>query len=417
MTINTLWANILRRVGTAPAAENTPPDALGPGLDALRGGPTSAPLHIAWLDGVRALAASFVVFHHIWLMTYGGYPGNNGPWFTGWMVYGHLAVAVFIVVSGYSLSLSPTRNGYVLKEGGWGFIRRRFWRIVPPYWISLIFAILLISTGLIGTVSGGPLGIRDIAVYAFLLQDAVGANVPNGVYWSIAVEWHIYFFFPLILWMFRRYGAISTSAGVMLLLLALNFGANYVPLLEKLDRFTPQFFGLFVLGVLAGWLSHRPGTGRALAIMAGFLATVFLAGCLVLGSRAMVAGYFWVDLLVGAATAALFASMAQGRIRWFAGCLSWRPLAFLGTFAFSLYLIHAPVLSLLDNAIVRGSGLGPTESFWLLLVIGLPVAYAASYGFFLVAERPFLTIRSWHQFIQALRQWLRSLFPKKAPGR
>ena len=56
----------------------------------------------------------------------------RGPGYTGPLVYGHLAVAVFIVISGFSLTLRPSTNGYALAEGGRGFFRRRFWRIVPP---------------------------------------------------------------------------------------------------------------------------------------------------------------------------------------------------------------------------------------------------------------------------------------------
>ena len=49
----------------------------------------------------------FVVLHHIWLTSWPSFPHITGPWWLGWLLYGHMAVAVFIVVSGFSLALAP----------------------------------------------------------------------------------------------------------------------------------------------------------------------------------------------------------------------------------------------------------------------------------------------------------------------
>ena len=87
---------------------------------------------VPWIDGIRGAAALFVVLHHIWLTTWPGFPPDNGPWWLGGLLYGHMAVAVFIVVSGFSLALVPMRNGWKLPGGVKRFVRRRAWRIIPP---------------------------------------------------------------------------------------------------------------------------------------------------------------------------------------------------------------------------------------------------------------------------------------------
>ena len=97
-----------------------------------------------FLDGVRALAALYVVAHHIWLTTYPKYPLNTGPWYLGWLAYGHLAVAVFIVVSGYSLAIGPARRGLALGSSA-RFFRRRAWRIIPPYWAALALSCVVLG--------------------------------------------------------------------------------------------------------------------------------------------------------------------------------------------------------------------------------------------------------------------------------
>ena len=89
--------------------------------------PAPAPAaRLDFLDGIRALAALFVVLHHVYLTVYDGFPTNTGPAVLTPLLYGHFGVAVFIVVSGFSLGLAPAKRGWELGRGGyWTFMRRR----------------------------------------------------------------------------------------------------------------------------------------------------------------------------------------------------------------------------------------------------------------------------------------------------
>lgn len=376
--------------------------AQGPEAQA-RNLPSAAP-RVGWLDGVRALAALFVVLHHTWLMTYGGYPGNNGPWPTDWMVYGHLAVSVFIVVSGFSLTLSPGRHGMRLKDGGRSFLRRRFWRIVPPYWAALTISALLIVAGLIGSPSGNPVTGRDILVHFLLLQDAVGSTPPNGVFWSIAVEWHIYFLFPLLLLCFRRYGIAVTLPVIALLVAIQHVTGQVIPAIHWFDRFSPAYLALFAAGCAAAWLCQRRLLAGSSVALAAVLMAAFLAAAVLGGSEWIVSQYFWVDLTVGTAAAALLNALSQGRLGWLARLLAVRPLMFVGEFAFSLYLVHALALELLRAHVVQVAGLSGAAAFWTLLALGIPAALVSAYGFFVLCERPFLTIRSFGELAGSVRR-------------
>jgi peptidoglycan/LPS O-acetylase OafA/YrhL len=369
----------------------------------LPSGGTDSMQRVHWLDGVRALAAIFVVLHHSWLMTVGGYPGNNGPWFTNWLAYGHLAVSVFIVVSGYSLALSPVRNGLRFKAGGAGFLRRRFWRIVPPYWSALILVTVLIATGQTDPANGRVFGLRDFLVHFFLIQDAVGNVSPNGAFWSIAVEWHIYFLYPTILLLFRRWGLQVVVLAILGLVVVQHLVSVWVPAVAALNRFTPVYLFLFAGGVAAAWLVHRKqaaktSIGVAVGLLSGFLAYATIAG-----TAATIDAYFWVDLTIGCATAALFVALDQGRLHWAAWALSWRPFVTIGSFAFSLYLIHAPVLAMITTYVVKPLHADDMLSLAILLVLGLPASIGAAYIFFIIFERPFLTIRSFSQLFNAVR--------------
>jgi len=293
------------------------------------------------------------------------------------------------------------RNGLQFTDGTTGFLRRRFWRIVPPYWAALILVTALIATGLTGPANGTVFGLRDFMVHFLLLQDTVGNVSPNGAFWSIAVEWHIYFLYPTILLLSRRWGMQIVVLAILGIVVVQHLVGSWVPAVAALNRFSPAYLFLFACGVAAARLVHRQqgartGIGVAVGLLAGFLVYASIAG-----TQATTGAYFWVDLTVGGSTAALFVAFDQGRLRWATWALSLRPLTAIGSFAFSLYLIHAPVLAMLTTFVVKPLHADIMLSLAILLTLGLPASIGAAYLFFLIFERPFLTIRSFRQLLSA----------------
>jgi peptidoglycan/LPS O-acetylase OafA/YrhL len=350
---------------------------------------------VDWLDGIRGAAAMFVVLHHMWLAVWPAFPRNVGPWWVGWMLYGQLAVAVFIVVSGFSLAMAPMRRGGTLTGGTRRFLRRRAWRILPPYWVALVISTIITGCILEPNLTIGPIT-KGFVVHGLLLQDAVGSFTPNGAFWSIAVEWQIYFVFPLILLLgcktSIRTAVICTVAVVILAHWVAGLGAP----LNKIDHLTPQFLALFALGVLAVYLGHgdRADKLRRPLMIAG-LAT--LGGLVILalaeGSVWMVDRYFWIDIIFGAAVACLLAVMYSGGAprsrRVFASRVALR----IGLFSYSIYLLHGPLVGILDQKVFGPMHLAPLITFGLLLAVGIPTILVLCYGFHLMFEAPFLQRR------------------------
>lgn len=134
------------------------------------------------LDGLRGLAALYVVLFHCWLYTFPGYPDSSAPpWLDG-LMFGRLAVVFFLVLSGFSLAISPARHGW--RSGGVAqFLRRRAWRILPPYWAALVIS-LIISWFVVPASHFGPPTGASILVYGFLTQDMFTAPTPNGAFYS-----------------------------------------------------------------------------------------------------------------------------------------------------------------------------------------------------------------------------------------
>jgi len=354
-----------------------------------------APDRVVWLDGVRGAAAMFVVLHHMWLAVWPRFPSNAGPWWLGWLLYGHLAVAVFIVVSGFSLALAPLGDGGRLRGGTRRFIRRRAWRILPAYWVALVFS-TVVAGWVLQTETGAGAITKAFVVHGLLLQDVIGSQAPNGAFWSIAVEWQIYFLFPLILWLARKRSvefAVAVAVGAVVVAhLVARLGSP----LDKIDHLTPQFLALFALGVLAVHLGRGERAAElrrplGAAALVAFAAVVLLA--IVEGSEWMVARFFYVDLVFGLAAACLLCTLRAGGATWIRRALGSRAGLKLGLFSYSIYLIHAPIVGALDLYVVGPMALPPLAAFFALLAIGVPVVLAVCYGFHLLFEAPFLRYR------------------------
>lgn len=350
---------------------------------------------VDWLDGIRGAAALYVVVHHMWLSVWTAFPRNAGPWWTGWLLYGHLAVAVFIVVSGFSLSMSPLRHGATLAGGARRFLRRRAWRILPPYWVALVFSTIIAALVLEPNAGLGAIS-HGVLINGLLLQDVLPNVTPNGSFWSIAIEWQIYFTFPLILWLARKTTvAKAVLCAVLAVLVAHGLAALGKPL-SKIDHVTPQFLALFALGVLAVYLGHddraarlrRPLSATGMTVL-GALAALAIAE----GSPWMVANYFWVDIAFGAAVACLLAVMYGGGLPRTRRVLASPVSLKIGLFSYSLYLVHGPLVDLLRQKVLGPMHLAPLATFGLMLAIGLPIILALSYGFHLMFEAPFLEHR------------------------
>ena len=349
-----------------------------------------------YVDGIRALAALYVVAHHIWLTAYPGYPHNDGPSVLGWLLYGHLAVAIFIAVSGFSLAIAPARRAWALRGGSRTFLRRRAWRILPTYWAAL--ALSCIVFGLITpTETGEQVSAKAIVVHSLLLQDVINSPKPNGAFWSIAVEWQIYFLFPLFLLIRRRFGPVTlvvlATAGVIVA----QEAATHIHQVHGLLNLTPQFAALCVFGMAAGEVVTREVTPRihkSMLVFAALLVGVFVVLAAVRGSVWIDTNYFWIDLVVGTAAALVLAALAGGSPARVHAVLARGPLRRTGLFSYSIYCIHLPILWLVWHFGVTKLVTTPGAEFTLLVVLGLPAVLIGSYAFARVFEIPFLTHRS-----------------------
>ncbi|GLZ28897.1 acyltransferase [Lentzea sp. NBRC 105346] len=357
---------------------------------------------MAGLDGIRGLAALFVVLHHSWLMSFPGFPAPVGPWWAAWLAYGHFAVVIFIVLSGFSLAVSPARNEWRINSLR-RFAFRRAWRILPPYWPALLYSCIVAWTLVPQPGEGAPT-LKSIVVHGLLLQDVFGSPSPNGAFWSIAVEAQLYLVFPLMLLIIRRWGASVMLSAVTLTVVLVGALAPIVRPVGELMRFTPQFAALFALGAVAAGIVVAADRWRALpwhwfSLAAAVPVALFIA---IIGPEWTVKHFFWVDLSLGPAFGFLLAAVATGRPRSFVWLLDTRPVRSLGSFSYSLYLIHAPIVVSVHTLLIAPNTEPGVGQFLITLAVCVPLSVVAARLFAGVFELPFTRNRS----VEALKQAL-----------
>jgi peptidoglycan/LPS O-acetylase OafA/YrhL len=351
---------------------------------------------IAGLDGVRGLAALYVVVNHIFLRAFPGYPVDTAPFWAAWFIYGRFAVVVFIVLSGLSLTLAPARHGWRL-DGLSRFARRRAWRILPPYWAALAFS-LLVAWLVVPPPGESVPDLWSVLVNGLLVQNIVAEPTPNRAFWSIAVEAQLYLLFPLLLLLVRRRGAIAMVAAVTAGVAAVGIVGPHV---AGIDTFViqsaPDLAALFAVGVLAGGIviaSERrrswPWAWIAFAAAAPVLATIAWQGSVWTLDR-----LYWVDLALGPAIACLLAALVTGRPKPLLRILDSRPIRSLGLSSYSLYLVHGPIVVVVYEKVVAGRVGHGAPSFLLAVALIVPLAVLFARGFAAVFEIPFQRHRGW----------------------
>lgn len=149
------------------------------------------------LDGIRGIAVLMVFLYHTW----GNGGGNKIEFlnkdFTFLLMWGHLGVNLFYVLSGFLLfkpfcEMYYTNNGEVdIKKY---FIKRAL-RILPVYYVFIALSVILTNPNYISTA-----GFKIILINTFFMQNFFINIVPllNGVVWTLAVEVQFYILLPLI---------------------------------------------------------------------------------------------------------------------------------------------------------------------------------------------------------------------------
>jgi peptidoglycan/LPS O-acetylase OafA/YrhL len=373
--------------------------------------PPAKTSRIVGLDGIRGLAALYVVIYHIFLRAWPGASAAHAPLWADWFGFGRFAVIVFITLSGFSLALGPARSGWRFASTR-EFARRRAWRILPPYWAALGFSLVMVWFVLAQPGWAVPNG-KSVLVYGLLVQDAVPAGSPNRAFWSIAIEAQLYVLLPLLLLVVRRVSALAMVALVAAIVVAIGVLGPRVGLVnDALLKFTPDLAVLFAVGVLAAGIVNarerirsQPWGWYALAACVPVIALICVKG-----TAWSNLNLFWLDLAWAPAIGCLLAAIATSRPRLVIRFLNTKPLRSLGSFSYSLYLTHLPIVIAVSYGLVLPRVASGTPAFFVMVAILVPTTVCFARLFAAVFELPFQRHRGWKSLRQAVT-------PSVGPGR
>ena len=351
------------------------------------------------LNGIRAICALMVLkIHTDWSV-----PGAPRIFDCGF-----LGVDMFFAISGFLIVTLLLREreatGRIdLKQ----FYVRRTLRIFPIYYLLVGFLLLLAVVTYGHSTRTWDDYKWSFPVFLLYLQDAV--PIFMGVLfhtWSLSMEEQFYLVWPSVERFLRRAWIVP----VLALLIAVNEMFNFrvfdnwiVDVYGPQGLHRPLFlitFSPILLGVLAAHVMHDPRSGRIAAAALGnrwmppllmVLATLvgqYAAELRGPGQSVVLRGlpYTAVHVLF---CLALVAMVVNPR-GIFSRTLQSRPLAYLGSISYGIYLYHTMILWLIDRVCTpRHIHLGPFALFVLVSALSICVA-ALSFRYF---ETPIMRSR------------------------
>ncbi len=295
-------------------------------------------MRLSRLDGIRALAILLVFAHHAL--------GFDQGW---------LGVDVFFVLSGFLITGILRRDR--TNESFWApFYIKRATRILPP------FILALIGAGLVYPMQWGSLGLYYIffgANIAETLHPTTGN--PFGVLWSLAIEEHFYLLWPFAIRYLNR-DQLLKLIGVILVIEPIARGAltpfirTYLPVYYL----TPFRLDGLAAGSLLALLLEDPRAKDFLTRWSGKAAAILCIALVVLFTRPSFqreANSWWFNSTgYSLIAASCFFVLAYVYLHENAGLsrfFSLRPIVFIGTISYGLYLFSPIVMVRLDQLSIR----------------------------------------------------------------
>lgn len=308
------------------------------------------------------------------------------------LVEGHTAVALFMVLSGFSFAFGTFGKRIAYRQ----FLANRFFRTYP------LFLFLLIVGTAVYYREAQPLALLQTLLGGHNQPGALSSYVYSDVLWSVAVEWQFYLLFPGLMWVVARKGTAwlwqLIALMVVVRVFGYGFGLNtvsgvYGQLIGRLDQ--------FALGMLAG-IAYHDETARRMLRWA-----LVPTACLIVAAASAynrVGGGLhaehWFKLLAPTAEGGMWAIIVAGYVSfaersvdtngWFS-----RLATAVGATSYSIYLWHFVLLAIqrAKNWVPRLVADADVNSLLVLTFATLPVVLLFAALSYHAIELPFMKLR------------------------
>lgn len=302
---------------------------------------------------------------------------------------GFLGVDVFFVISGYLMAKMYDPSAKM------DFLSKRAKRLLPAYF-AVVLVTLVVATGM--TMPNDYSQVSVQAGFASFLIPNIGLWLENSYFekaaflpllhlWSLGVEIQFYLLVPVLFWVFEKwkpaYAVFLVGSALLCFII--------VGISPKTSFFwLPCRLWQFLIGYgIATYASARYTKGTSSLAWVGLAALLALL-CIPLmevdgKARSFMAGHPGaIALLISVATGAVLAFGLPRRIEANPAC---GLLERLGTYSYSIYLAHFPVIVLFlyrpfSGTVLKSAGAEETVMLSLLIVV-------ASALLFTCIEKPF----------------------------
>ncbi len=390
------------------------------------------PGQLRTVDGLRALSILLVLaLHSVWFLSVFDPAAvdffYSSPVWLNWVYNGEFGVDVFFVISGFLIScflMEEYRNNGNIRF--MRFYQRRFLRLMPAYFLAIVFGLLLLPEN--------KQYVWSNLLYINNLMPAETHFMPWT--WSLAIEEQFYFLYPLLLVLVLRF----VPPRVVVYLAALLFAASLVIRYLVITRYQLTLpvcwyptacenfndvidylyvkpwtrYGSFLPGIFVAYLHvfHREQlrsffTGRgklaSLLLIAALAVALAVLSVPLNNQRASFpegwgTAYYVVfrNLFTSAVGVILLVSLysESGVCRQVNRFLSSRILYPIGQLAYSAYLFHPFVFAILYAVIIEtAKGMPYWQMTSTVAAVGIPLTLLLASVVYIFVERPFMNMR------------------------
>ncbi len=296
------------------------------------------PKKFEYIDSLRGIAILLVVGVHI--LSY--FKVNTSEFFPPLLekyIYDfRCGVALFFIVSAYTLALSHDRRKGE-QYANRNFFIRRFFRIAPTYYLAILCIVLY-------TLYESPTYINAIPTFWFasnitftntLSPYFIGIIVPGG--WSVSVEFMFYLLFPLIIiWVKDTNRSLIFFCITILIASVFHYTFKDDSFLSKFEFMEINFYyqlPIFFLGLLAYNVAFK----RDYKINA--YTYILIAGICIILSNIPLPYYFMWSI----AFTILIIVLSNYPIKAFSNSV----LAKVGKVSFSMYILHFFIITIFNQ--------------------------------------------------------------------
>lgn len=344
------------------------------------------------LDVLRGIAAFSVVLFHYTSQYATLFQHSSALWF--YFAIGRHGVELFFMISGFVILMSLERT-----KRGLDFVVGRAARLYPAYWVAIALTSVVVAIAQVPTLQVQAIeGLLNLT----MLHGFFKVPHVDDVYWTLQLElcfyglmfavyrlqWLKHIEKVVIVWLsiaaylaFKTYTArwgtivevpeFSGSVGSMPLMVAsgkLNFVAEFRDLFREVFLF--KYAHLFTLGMVLYRVKQSGLTWQRGAT---------IAVCILMQKIAYSSETNWETTLFVAAFVLVFYLALQGYLRWI--CI--KPLIFLGTISYSLYLVHQNVGYVMIRSLYQ-INVDPNLSILVTTIAMMLIASGVTFG----VERP-----------------------------